>query len=91
MITQPAVSSRRRVACLVAALAATVVGAGYVQTASPTGSLLAECFDGQTVDPTTGSCPQDSSVANPDSSGDSAAVKGAEAGNQADESLIGSR
>lgn len=90
MTTHPAVASPARIVGVVALLAATVIGVGYGQVVSPAGSILAECFDGQTVDPATGTCPPGPSIVNgTDDIASNPAVKDAQQANQLDESFEG--
>lgn len=77
-------------------VAASMAGLGHVETTAPVGTVLAECFDGQTLDIATGACPENSPVpgaASPtDPSGQwGPAVQEAEAANTSDESLAGNR
>lgn len=64
MMIQPSAHSPVRFVGVIALLAASVIGAVYLQATSLTGTIVAECFDGQTVDPATGTCPTQPSTAN---------------------------
>ena len=77
---------------VIALFAGSMFGVGYAQAISPGGTVVAECFDGQTLDSSTGVCPADTGAADPTDTSNSwgSAVKEAEAANQADESLAGS-
>lgn len=68
---------------------AMMIGAVCLQAVSPVGSIVAECFDGQTLDPSTGTCPQEPSTTNSAGNLTNQAVEDAVSGNQLDASGIG--
>lgn len=58
MTTQPSAPGiLRLILCGIAVLAAPTIGVGYLQGVSPPDTLTAECENGQTLDPATGTCP----------------------------------
>ena len=89
MITHPVVSNRLFSLWMIALFAASMIGVGYTQAISTGNTVMAECFDGRTLDSSTGVCPVVTGVPAPtDTSNDwGPAVKAAEAENQVPESL----
>ena len=89
MMTHPAVSDRLRILWMIALFAASLIGVSYDQAISTGSTFVAECFNGQTLDSSTGVCPVVAGVPAPTnpSNGWGPAVKGAESANQIGETL----
>ena len=89
MMANAAVSNRLYVLWMIALFAASLIGMGYTHAISTGSTVVAECFNGQTLDSSTGVCPVVTGVPAPTntSNGWGPAVKGAESANQIDETL----
>lgn len=91
MTNYPRVSDRVRSVCAIALVAAVLAWPYYTEAMSPSGRLVAECFNEQTLDPSTGTCPDDPPLVNGASDlASNPAVQDAEQGNMDDEALAGS-
>lgn len=89
MITHPAAANRLSILWMITLFATVMIGVGYTLTISPGGTVLAECFDGQTIDSSTGVCPVVTGVPAPTDTSNAwgPAVKQAEAANQIEGTL----
>jgi len=57
MMTHPAVSNRLCILWMIALFAASLIGVSYTHAISTDSTFVAECFNGQTLDSSTGVCP----------------------------------
>lgn len=89
MITHPAGANRLSILWMITLFATVMIGVGYTLTISPGGNVLAECFDGQTIDSSTGVCPVVTGVPAPTDTSNAwgPAAKQAEAANQIEGTL----
>jgi len=89
MMTHPAMSNRLCILWMIALFATLMIGAGYTLAISTGSTVVAECFNGQTLDSSTGVCPVVTGVPAPTdtSNGWGPAVKEAEAANQIEGTL----
>ena len=91
MMTHPAVSNRLSILWMITLFAASLIGVGYTHAISTGSTFVAECFDGQTLDSSTGVCPVVTGVPAPTDTSNAwgPAVKEAEAANQIEGTLAG--
>ena len=89
MMANAAVSNRLYILWMIALFAASLIGVSYDQAISTGSTFVAECFNGQTLDSSTGVCPVVTGVPAPTnpSNGWGPAVKEAEAANQIEGTL----
>jgi len=76
-----------RIAWAIAALAVSATGIVVNQATTPSGTVVAECINGEVIDPDAGTCPQPPSVAGGAGVLSNPAIEGAEAANGYSEAL----